>query len=141
VNRLAPGRGLEIQPRTLILPRASSACARCLFHRRRIQHFAGVDDVLFSHKKFEAGARPCEVRALASGRIRLDHGIDSRSLERALSEIGFDLGPALVNYHQIRVIHNSIVRAAGPVSATSRPLVAPSTTFMQFRKPYFGNWV
>ena len=110
VDRLPSVRGLEIRPRALLLL-APTICKRYLraarlFRRRRIQYFPGVGGVLLAHQKLEAGARPCDVVALASGRIRLDHGIDARGLERALGEIGFDLGPALVNHHQIRVIHN-----------------------------------
>ena len=98
-------------------PTASSPVPSRLFQRRRIQHFARVDGVIFAYQKLEARTRPCEVVALTSGRIRLDHGIDARSLERTLGEIGFDLRPALVNDHQIRVIHASILRAAGAASS------------------------
>jgi hypothetical protein len=128
---LQSGRGLEMPLAHCFRLRAGGASCAALFHRRCMQHFAGVDGVLFAHQKLEAGARPGEVVALASGRIRLDHGFDARSLERALSEIGFDLGPALVNDHQIRVIHKSIVCAAGPVFATSRRLVGHRAIFMQ----------
>jgi hypothetical protein len=75
---------------------------------------------------------------LTSGCIRLNHGIDACGLERALGEIGFDLGPALVNRNQIPVIHNSIVRAVRRGRFPLKPTfeeVAEHLRAGQFQRP------
>lgn len=96
-----------------------------LYHRRRAQKFSGTDagryclcplarrikdlacrcGIFLSHEHLVTTGVECNIRTVATNRIRLDHGINARRFQRALCEIRFPLVAECLHNNKLGFAH------------------------------------